>query len=111
MGPWKETIRLTEELDEKVDGNGDGVAEIAKKITGQVVPLVDWAHEAGLQVHPYTMRDEERHLYLVDGEPESAEEEYRQLIELGVDGFFTDFPATGVSVVDSLTNEFVRSPI
>jgi hypothetical protein len=110
LGPWKETIRLTEELAEPVDGNGDGVAEIAKSITGQVVPLVDWAHEAGLQVHPYTMRDEERHLYLVDGEPESAEEEYRQLSELGVDGFFTDFPATGVAVVDSLTNEFVRSP-
>jgi glycerophosphoryl diester phosphodiesterase len=60
---------------------------------------------------PYTMRDEERHLYLVDGKPESAEEEYRQLIELGADGLFTDFPATGVAVVDSLASEFVRSPI
>ncbi len=110
FGPWKETFRLTEKLAEPVDGDGDGIAEISKRVTGQIVPIIDWAHEAGLQVHTYTMRDEERHLYLVDGEPESAEEEYRQLIELGVDGFFTDFPATGASVVDSLTNEFVRSP-
>ncbi len=110
LGPWKETFRLTETLDEPVDGDGDGVAEITKEITGQVVPIVDWAHDAGLQVHTYTMRDEERHLYLVDGEPESAEEEYIELIDIGVDGFFTDFPGTGVLVVDSITGEFVQSP-
>ena len=39
--------------------------------------LVGAAHEAGLQVHPYTVN-----------EPA----EMRRLIEIGVDGMFTDFP-------------------
>ena len=54
------------------------------------------------------MRDEERHLYLVDGEPESAEEEYLQLLKIGVDGFFTDFPSTAVGVFDTLNKGDVK---
>ena len=101
LGPWKNNILLREGIDEPVDGNGDGVAEITSQLTGEVFPLVDFAHNAGLQVHPYTLRDEERFLTLnEDGTPQTTGEEFRQLIELGVDGFFTDFPETGRIVVE-----------
>ena len=101
LGPWKNTILLREPLATPVDGNGDGIAEITSQLTGDVVPLIDWAHDAGLQVHPYTLRDEETFLTLnADGTPQTTGDEFRQLIELGVDGFFTDYPETGRIVVE-----------
>ncbi len=111
LGPWKNNILLREDLEEPVDGDGDGNAEITTQLTGEVFPLVDYAHDAGLQVHPYTLRNEERFLTLdAEGNPQTPEAEFKQLIDVGVDGFFTDFPATGVAVVDSVTGEFVQSP-
>ncbi len=111
LGPWKNNILLREDLDKPVDGNGDGKAEITTQLTGEVFPLVDYAHDAGLQVHPYTLRNEEQFLTLdAEGNSQTPEEEFKQLIDVGVDGFFTDFPATGVAVVDSVTGEFVQSP-
>ncbi|NER83532.1 MAG: glycerophosphodiester phosphodiesterase, partial [Leptolyngbya sp. SIO1D8] len=99
--PWKNSILLRESLDTPVDGNGDGVAEITTQLTGEVFPLIDFAHNAGLQVHPYTLRDEERFLTLnPDGTPQTTGDEFRQLIEIGADGFFTDFPETGRIVVE-----------
>ncbi|MDJ0535574.1 MAG: esterase-like activity of phytase family protein [Xenococcaceae cyanobacterium MO_207.B15] len=110
-GPWKNNILLRESLDEPVDGNGDGVAEITTQLTGEVTSFIEDAHAAGLQVHPYTHRNEERFLTLnPDGTPQTPEAEVQQLIEIGADGFFTDFPATGAAVVDSLAGEFVQSP-
>ncbi|BAZ45230.1 putative glycerophosphoryl diester phosphodiesterase [Chondrocystis sp. NIES-4102] len=110
-GPWKNNILLRESIDTPVDGDGDGEAEITTQLTGEISPFIDDAHAAGLQVHPYTHRNEERYLTLgADGTPQTPEKELEQLIEIGVDGFFTDFPATGVAVVDSVTGELVRSP-
>ncbi|NET65052.1 MAG: glycerophosphodiester phosphodiesterase [Moorea sp. SIO1G6] len=104
VGPWKNSFLLRESIDTPVDGNGDGIAEITTQLTGEVRPFIDWAHDAGLQIHPYTLRNEERFLTLnPDGTPQSPEDEFRQLIELGVDGFFTDFPETGRIVVDQET--------
>lgn len=101
LGPWKNNILLRQPLSQPVDGNGDGVAEITSQLTGEVFPLINFAHDAGLQVHPYTLRDEERYLTLnPDGTPQTTGEEFRQLIELGVDGFFTDYPETGRIVVE-----------
>ncbi|MGF1537059.1 MAG: glycerophosphodiester phosphodiesterase family protein [Elainellaceae cyanobacterium] len=111
LGPWKNNILLRESLETPVDGNGDGEAEITTQLTGEVFPLIDRAHEAGLQVHPYTLRDEERFLTLTaEGEPQTPEEEFEQLVAIGADGFFTDFPRTGDPVVDRLTSDEVRSP-
>ncbi len=56
-GPWKNNILLRESLDEPVDGNGDGVAEITTQLTGEVTSFIEDAHAAGLQVHPYTHRN------------------------------------------------------
>lgn len=111
LGPWKNNIFLRESLDTPVDGNGDGVAEITSQLTGEVFPLVDFAHNSGLQVHPYTLRDEERFLTLnEDGTVQTPEQEFQQFIQAGIDGFFTDFPRTGDPVVDQLTSDEVRSP-
>ncbi|MGB3292736.1 MAG: glycerophosphodiester phosphodiesterase family protein [Phormidesmis sp.] len=110
-GPWKNNVVLREALETPVDGNGDGVAEITSQLTGEIAPFVKDAHAAGLQVHPYTLRDEEIFLTLnADGSPQTPEQEFQQLTEIGVDGFFTDFARTGDPVVDKLTSEVVRSP-
>ncbi|WP_262562784.1 esterase-like activity of phytase family protein [Acaryochloris sp. CCMEE 5410] len=110
-GPWKNNFLLREALDTPVDGNGDGNAEITTQLTGKVTSFVDDAHAAGLQVHPYTLRNEERFLTLnADGTPQTPEEEIKQLIDIGVDGFFTDFPGTGDAVRDQIVADVVRSP-
>ncbi|MGB3510124.1 MAG: glycerophosphodiester phosphodiesterase family protein, partial [Microcoleaceae cyanobacterium] len=105
-GPWKNNILLRDSLDTPVDGNGDGEAEITSQLTGEITSFIDDAHAGGLQVHPYTLRDEERFLTLTeDGTPQTSGEEFEQLIEIGADGFFTDFPATGSIVVEQFIDE------
>ncbi|WP_293061465.1 glycerophosphodiester phosphodiesterase family protein [Okeania sp. SIO2B3] len=106
LGPWKNSFLLRDDIDTPVDGDGDGNAEITTQLTGEVLPIIDWAHDAGLQVHPYTLRDEESFLTLnSDGTPQTPGEEFEQLIEIGADGFFTDFPATGSIVVEQFIDE------
>ncbi|MGQ4647714.1 glycerophosphodiester phosphodiesterase family protein [Lyngbya aestuarii] len=107
LGPWKNSFLLRDSLETPVDGNSDGVAEIRTQLTGEILPLIDWAHDAGMQVHPYTLRNEENFLTLnIDGTPQTPEEEFKQLIELGVDGFFTDYPGTGNAVRDQVVAEY-----
>jgi glycerophosphoryl diester phosphodiesterase len=58
--------------------------------------LVDDAHAAGLLVHAWTFRNEDQYLPLdFHGRPEA---EYERAFRLGVDGVFTDFPATADAV-------------
>ncbi|MEL7242277.1 MAG: esterase-like activity of phytase family protein [Cyanobacteria bacterium J06573_2] len=96
VGPWKNSFVLRESIDNPVDADGNGNAEITTQLTGEVRPYVEWSHEAGMQIHPYTLRNEERYLTLnPDGTVQTPEGEFEQFIELGVDGFFTDFPETG----------------
>lgn len=56
--------------------------------------LVDDAHRAGLQVHPWTFRSEPE--FLAPGYERQPEREYEQFYELGVDGVFSDFPEVAV---------------
>jgi len=56
--------------------------------------LVRDAHAAGLQVHPWTFRNEER--YLAADYNRDPKAEYLQFYRLGVDGLFSDFPDTAV---------------
>ena len=69
--------------------------------------LVEDAHAAGLLVHPYTFRSEDTFLA---PSYENPEEEYEQFIQLGVDGYFSDYPGVGDEVRDEATAELVRSP-
>ena len=111
VGPWKNSFLLRESIDEPVDGDGDGIAQITTQLTGEIRPYIEWAHDAGMQIHPYTHRNEENFLTLnPDGTPQTPEDEIEQFIELGVDGFFTDFPGTGAMVRDQLAATEVRSP-
>lgn len=55
------------------------------------------AHALGLTVHPWTFRDDVPLAENVD-----IETELRRVYELGVDGVFTDFPATAVRVRSEL---------
>ncbi len=56
--------------------------------------LVADAHAAGLKVHPYTFRNEER--YLLKEYQKDPQAEYLEFYALGVDGVFTDFPDAAV---------------
>lgn len=69
--------------------------------------LVEDAHAVGLLLHPYTFRNEDIFLAAeYNGDPKL---EYQQFIELGIDGFFSDFPGTGSLVVDQLLGDPVFS--
>ncbi len=113
IGPWKRMIVSVKTVDNDGDGkpddpNKDGAITDNEKILTEPTSLVKDAHDAGLLVHPYTFRNEER--YLASDYKGNPEEEFKQYINLGVDGYFTDFPGTGDLVRDQLTGQFVKSP-
>jgi glycerophosphoryl diester phosphodiesterase len=58
------------------------------------------AREAGLSVHPYTLRAEEPFLVREHARVLAVEEEATRLLDLGVQGFFIDQPAQGRRAVD-----------
>ena len=59
--------------------------------------LLERAHRAGLQVHPYTFRND-----AVGEGFKDIEAELAFYFKLGVDALFTDFPDTAVAVRKSL---------
>jgi len=97
LGPWKNSFLLRDRLDQPVDGNGDGQAQINNQLNAQVHPFLSQAIAAGLLVHPYTLRAEENFLTLhPNGQAQSINGEVIQLLSLGVNGFFIDQPDQGV---------------
>jgi glycerophosphoryl diester phosphodiesterase len=105
IGPWKRMIVSVRSFDFNGDGqaddlNGDGVVNDVDRTLTNPTTLIDDAHAAGLLVHPYTFRDEDRYLALnYNGDPTL---EYEQFFSLGIDGMFTDFPGTAFEVADRL---------
>jgi glycerophosphoryl diester phosphodiesterase len=97
------TRRDLEKVSKVADGIGPSIRLI---VTGkrrgklQITNLVKNAHDLSLEVHPYTFR--------ADALPEyaaSLEEMFRIfLVQLGVDGVFTDHPDRGVAFLRSQTN-------
>ena len=105
VNPWKNTI-LLRNLVEPVDGN----AEITTQLTGEVFPLIELAHDTGLQVNVYTLRNEERYLTLKpDGTVQTSQQEAESLIRLGADGLIGDFPATIYEVRDAIIANIITS--
>ena len=97
IGPWKRSIVGTAGVDANNDGkaddvNGDGAVDEADRTAVAPSTLVDDAHAKGLLVHPYTFRDEDT--YLAATYKGGPAKEYAQFYALGVDGVFTDFPAS-----------------
>ena len=63
--------------------------------------LIEDAHQAGLQVHPWTLRSDPQ--FLASGY-DRPEREYEMFYGLGVDGLFSDFPDVAVRVRSTLSN-------
>ncbi|MEI7932801.1 MAG: glycerophosphodiester phosphodiesterase family protein [Alphaproteobacteria bacterium] len=87
----------------------DGLKQVAEYATGLgpdyslVTPqLVENAHKLGIKVHPYTFRAENSYLpaaYKIGTDPNAHGNlvaYIRTYLDMGIDGFFTDFPALGV---------------
>jgi glycerophosphoryl diester phosphodiesterase len=77
----------------------------AAGVLGKPTTLVADAHEAGLQVHPWTFRPENYFLaapFRVPGNPTvrgDAAAEIRLYLETGIDGVFSDLPAAAVAAL------------
>ncbi|WP_414527011.1 phytase [Nodularia chucula] len=69
--------------------------------------LVQDAHAVGLILHPYTFRDEG--IFLAPDYNGDPKLEYQQFIDLGVDGFFSDFPGTNSLVLQQIIGDPVFS--
>lgn len=79
-----------------VTGIGPSKKLLVRK--GLSTGLLEKAHKAGLEVHPYTFRNDQ----VMPGFA-SPEEELSFFINLGVDAFFTDFTDTGKYVRELLS--------
>ena len=98
IGPWKpyliSSACITVVAGRCADVNGDGLVNESDR---QLLPpsaVVANAHKAGLLVHPFTFRNEQRRLASnYKGDPVN---EYLAFYELGVDGLFTDFTDSAV---------------
>ena len=85
------TVSLTEAA-EFADGVGPAKS-LVMQADGTDTGFIAGAHELGLAVHPWTFRDD------VPMDPERGVEwELARVMQIGADGVFTDFPATGVRV-------------
>jgi len=95
IGPWKVNLLPRVALDppRTVDGRA-----YAARLTGAVHPMLVAARAAGEDVHPYTVRAEDRYLALdADGTPMDARAEVLRLFGLGATGVFIDHPDLGVA--------------
>ena len=89
VGPLVPTVALQDMV-----GFADGVGPSKALLIdadGQDTGFVAAAHALGLAVHPWTFRDDQP-------ADVDIEAELRRIYDLGVDGVFTDFPATAVRV-------------
>lgn len=100
IGPWKPYLiswqaMVDPKTGKAVDVDGDKVVDQRDMTMMEPSDVVKNAHKAGLLVHPYTFRNESKHLAVnFQGSPL---EEYRAYFELGVDGVFTDYTDTAVA--------------
>lgn len=110
IAPWKRyiiSIKGTIGTDGRpVDFNKDGKINDADAAATAPTTLVSDAHNAGLFVHPFTFRDENRHL-ATDYE-DDARNEYLAYFRLGVDGVFTDFTDTALAARSTYLKEVSR---
>jgi glycerophosphoryl diester phosphodiesterase len=85
------------------DLNKDGQISDGDRVTGTPTTLIQDAHKAGLKVHLYTIRSDS--FFLPSSYNGNPINEYKQFINLGVDGFFTDFPGTGFTARSTFIQE------
>ena len=93
IGPWKRYIITTVPADPpKPSAPGEAARQTLPPPTPN---LIERAHKAGLLVHTWTFRNEQRRLPSdYGGNPVN---EYLQFYKLGIDGIFSDFADTAVA--------------
>jgi glycerophosphoryl diester phosphodiesterase len=95
IGPWKPYLVKT--VNDKIERTGDSTLTINDRRNDGSTGVIEMAHQKGLLVHAYTFRNDASGYGYKD--PQAEMEFY---MKLGVDGVFTDFPATGVAAVKGL---------
>lgn len=85
-----------EEIKEFADAVAPAKQMLVDKETGASSGFVERAHGLGLEVHPWTFRDDA----LGKGFA-SPHDEIAHFLALGIDGLFTDFPDTAVAVANT----------
>jgi len=100
IGPWKPYLiswqaMVDPKTGKAADVDGDKVVDQRDMTLIEPSDVVKNAHKLGLVVHPYTFRNEAKHL--AANFQDSPLEEYRAYFELGVDGVFTDYTDTAVA--------------
>lgn len=95
IGPWKPYLVKT--VNDKVERTGDTTLTINDRRVEGSTGVIEAAHARGLLVHTWTFRNDASGYGFKDPR---AEMEY--YFKLGVDGLFTDFPATGVQALQAV---------
>jgi glycerophosphoryl diester phosphodiesterase len=95
IGPWKPYLVKT--VADGVDRSGDGKAGIEDRRVDGSTGVSERAHARGLLVHTWTFRNDAGGYGFKD-----PQAEIQYYMGLGVDGVFTDFPATGVAALKAL---------
>lgn len=95
IGPWKPYLVKT--VADKVERTGDTTLNASDRRVDGSTGVIEAAHARGLLVHTWTFRNDAG---LYGFKDPKAEMQY--YVKLGIDGFFTDFPATGVAAVNEL---------
>lgn len=95
------TDEKLKELSRFCYGIGPHTAHIVEVSDGYIVNTTDYVsrvHKAGLKIHPYTFRNEDQYLAVdYHGDPY---EQLRKFLDLGIDGYFCDFPETLFTFLD-----------
>lgn len=92
VGPWKPYLVKT--VNDNVERTGDASLTINDRRVDGSTGVIELAHQKGLMVHTWTFRDDASGYGFKD-----PKEEMQYYMRLGIDGVFTDFPATGVAAV------------
>jgi glycerophosphoryl diester phosphodiesterase len=95
IGPWKPYLVKT--VADGVERTGDTTLTINDRRVDGSTGVIEAAHARGLLVHTWTFRDDASGYGFKD--PKAEMQFY---MKLGVDGLFTDFPATGVAALKEL---------
>jgi glycerophosphoryl diester phosphodiesterase len=90
IGPWKPYLVKT--INDKVERTGDTTLTINDRKVDGSTGVIELAHQKGLLVHAFTFRDDASGYGFKDPKAEML-----YYMNLGVDGVFTDFTATGVA--------------
>ncbi|MBA2673112.1 glycerophosphodiester phosphodiesterase [Ramlibacter sp.] len=90
IGPWKPYLVKT--VNDGVERTGDATLTAADRRVDGSTGVIERAHAKGLLVHTWTFRNDAGTYGFKD-----PQKEIEYYFKLGVDGLFTDFPATGVA--------------